>query len=134
MSLKSQPRRLAAISGAQRIASERGEQVGTDIGYQVRLGESKYDSTCSKIQELVKEHWLGVDCFLMSNSWHIILALFNIFQNLKIHPQLLVFYALMVYFFEQLWVSKGLVHTIFRLIICSSLKIAQYLVLNIWLS
>ncbi|KAI0793506.1 P-loop containing nucleoside triphosphate hydrolase protein [Abortiporus biennis] len=32
-----QPRRLAAISVAQRVAAERGEQVGKSIGYQVRF-------------------------------------------------------------------------------------------------
>lgn len=42
----SQPRKLAAISCAQRIAAERGEEVGTEIGYQVRL-ESKNSSTTS---------------------------------------------------------------------------------------
>lgn len=40
----SQPRRLAAISGAQRIADERGQELGIDIGYQVRL-ESRNSST-----------------------------------------------------------------------------------------
>ena len=32
-----QPRRLAAISVAQRVAKERGEELGTSIGYQVRF-------------------------------------------------------------------------------------------------
>ena len=32
-----QPRRLAAISVAQRIANERGEQIGESVGYQVRF-------------------------------------------------------------------------------------------------
>jgi len=32
-----QPRRLAAISVAQRVAKERGEQLGSSIGYQVRF-------------------------------------------------------------------------------------------------
>lgn len=32
-----QPRRIAAISIAQRVASERGEQVGESVGYQVRF-------------------------------------------------------------------------------------------------
>lgn len=36
-----QPRRLAAISVAQRMAAERGEQVGQTIGYQVRF-EQQY--------------------------------------------------------------------------------------------
>lgn len=32
-----QPRRIAAISVAERVASERGEQIGTTVGYQIRL-------------------------------------------------------------------------------------------------
>ena len=38
-----QPRRLSAISTAERVAAERGEQIGQTVGYQVRL-ESKMSS------------------------------------------------------------------------------------------
>lgn len=40
--LCAQPRRISAVSIAERVASERGETVGQDIGYSIRL-ESKYD-------------------------------------------------------------------------------------------
>lgn len=36
-----QPRRLAALSVAERVASERGEKIGQTVGYQIRL-ESKW--------------------------------------------------------------------------------------------
>jgi len=36
-----QPRRLSAISIAERVASERGEKIGQTVGYQIRL-ESRY--------------------------------------------------------------------------------------------
>ncbi|VDO00610.1 unnamed protein product [Rodentolepis nana] len=36
-----QPRRISAISVAERVASERGESLGMDIGYQIRL-DSKF--------------------------------------------------------------------------------------------
>lgn len=32
-----QPRRLAAISVAERVAAERGESVGQTVGYHIRL-------------------------------------------------------------------------------------------------
>lgn len=32
-----QPRRISAVSVAERIAEERGEKVGDDIGYTIRL-------------------------------------------------------------------------------------------------
>jgi len=35
-----QPRRLSALSVAERVAAERGEKIGETIGYQIRL-ESK---------------------------------------------------------------------------------------------
>ena len=35
-----QPRRISAVSIAERVASERGEKIGQDIGYSIRL-ESK---------------------------------------------------------------------------------------------
>ena len=40
MVLVAQPRRVAAISLAQRVAAERGEPVGRTVGYSIRL-ESK---------------------------------------------------------------------------------------------
>lgn len=43
-----QPRRLAALSVADRVAFERGEQVGDTIGYQIRL-ESKTSPTSNLI-------------------------------------------------------------------------------------
>ena len=39
--LCTQPRRISAISVADRIASERGETVGDSVGYTIRL-ESRY--------------------------------------------------------------------------------------------
>jgi hypothetical protein len=36
-----QPRRLSAISIAERVAAERGEKIGQTVGYQIRL-ESRY--------------------------------------------------------------------------------------------
>nr|CDS28940.1 hypothetical protein HmN_000211900 [Hymenolepis microstoma] len=38
-----QPRRISAISVSERVASERGESLGMDIGYQIRL-DSKFPS------------------------------------------------------------------------------------------
>jgi len=35
-----QPRRLSALSIAERVAAERGERIGETVGYQIRL-ESK---------------------------------------------------------------------------------------------
>ena len=35
-----QPRRLSALSVAERVAAERGEKIGETVGYQIRL-ESK---------------------------------------------------------------------------------------------
>jgi len=35
-----QPRRLSALSVAERVAAERGERIGETVGYQIRL-ESK---------------------------------------------------------------------------------------------
>lgn len=35
-----QPRRIAALSIAERVATERGEKIGQTVGYQIRL-ESK---------------------------------------------------------------------------------------------
>ena len=32
-----QPRRLAALSVAERVAAERGEKIGQTVGYQIRL-------------------------------------------------------------------------------------------------
>lgn len=36
-----QPRRLATIAVAERVATERGEKIGQTVGYQIRL-ESRY--------------------------------------------------------------------------------------------
>lgn len=36
-----QPRRISAISVAERVADERGERVGTSVGYQIRLEHKK---------------------------------------------------------------------------------------------
>lgn len=36
-----QPRRIAALTVAERVAAERGEKIGQTVGYQIRL-ESKY--------------------------------------------------------------------------------------------
>ncbi|MGH0189711.1 UNVERIFIED_CONTAM: hypothetical protein FKN15_037723 [Acipenser sinensis] len=43
-----QPRRLAAIAVAERVAAERGEKIGQTIGYQIRL-ESRYFGSCPVI-------------------------------------------------------------------------------------
>lgn len=40
-----QPRRISAISVAERVASERGEQLGTSVGYSVRLESRQGAST-----------------------------------------------------------------------------------------
>ena len=39
-----QPRRISAISVAERVAAERGEKCGQTVGYQIRL-ESRYGDT-----------------------------------------------------------------------------------------
>lgn len=44
-----QPRRLATIAVAERVASERGEKIGQTIGYQIRL-----ESRCLFLQISVK--------------------------------------------------------------------------------
>ena len=36
-----QPRRISALSVAERVATERGEKIGQTVGYQIRL-ESRY--------------------------------------------------------------------------------------------
>jgi len=36
-----QPRRLSALSVAERVAAERGEKIGQTVGYQIRL-ESRW--------------------------------------------------------------------------------------------
>ena len=41
--LCTQPRRIAALSVAERVAAERGERIGQTVGYQIRL-ESKWES------------------------------------------------------------------------------------------
>ena len=38
--LCTQPRRIAALSIAERVSAERGEKIGQTVGYQIRL-ESK---------------------------------------------------------------------------------------------
>jgi ATP-dependent RNA helicase DHX36 len=43
-----QPRRIAAISVAERVAAERDEAIGDSIGYQIRLN-SRYDKTKTRI-------------------------------------------------------------------------------------
>ena len=40
-----QPRRIAAISVAQRVAEERGERLGESVGYQVRLESERSEDT-----------------------------------------------------------------------------------------
>ncbi|CAL2029636.1 unnamed protein product [Caenorhabditis brenneri] len=40
-----QPRRIAAISIAERVAKERGERLGGTVGYQIRLESRKSDNT-----------------------------------------------------------------------------------------
>ena len=40
-----QPRRLAATSVAERVASERGEKVGSTVGYQIRLESRRSEET-----------------------------------------------------------------------------------------
>ena len=36
-----QPRRISAVSVAERVADERGEKVGQSVGYQIRLESKK---------------------------------------------------------------------------------------------
>ena len=43
-----QPRRLAAVTVAERVASELGEEIGATVGYQHRFGKQLSDSTCVK--------------------------------------------------------------------------------------
>jgi len=43
-----QPRRLAAVTVAERVATELGEEIGATIGYQHRFGKKLSDSTCVK--------------------------------------------------------------------------------------
>lgn len=40
-----QPRRISAISVAARISSERGENLGETVGYQIRLESKRSDQT-----------------------------------------------------------------------------------------
>lgn len=40
-----QPRRISAISVATRISSERGEELGETVGYQIRLETKRSDQT-----------------------------------------------------------------------------------------
>ena len=40
-----QPRRISAISVAERVAAERGERVGGSVGYQIRLEARRSDAT-----------------------------------------------------------------------------------------
>jgi len=49
-----QPRRLSALSIAERVAAERGEKIGETVGYQIRL-ESK--------QVISVNCLLSADCF-----------------------------------------------------------------------
>lgn len=42
-----QPRRLAAISVADRVSKERGERIGESVGYQVRLDAKRPTTPCS---------------------------------------------------------------------------------------
>ena len=38
-----QPRRISAISVAERVAAERGERIGESVGYQIRLEKSVFN-------------------------------------------------------------------------------------------
>ena len=40
-----QPRRISAVSVAERVADERGEKIGQSVGYQIRLESKKSAST-----------------------------------------------------------------------------------------
>jgi HrpA-like RNA helicase len=40
-----QPRRISAVSVAERVADERGEKIGQSVGYQIRLESKKSSST-----------------------------------------------------------------------------------------
>ncbi len=40
-----QPRRISALTVAERVAAERGEKIGQTVGYQIRL-ESRCDVIC----------------------------------------------------------------------------------------
>ncbi len=59
-----QPRRLSALSVAERVAAERGEKIGQTVGYQIRL-ESRYaihskisrENSVRKIEKSVHITW-----------------------------------------------------------------------------
>ena len=44
-----QPRRVAAIAAARRIAQERRSRVGDEVGYSVRFEQECSESTCIKL-------------------------------------------------------------------------------------
>ena len=60
-----QPRRLAALSIAERVAAERGEKVGQTVGYQIRL-ESRWDEYKCLYQDVSELGLLPQGFFLMA--------------------------------------------------------------------
>lgn len=69
-----QPRRISAISVAQRVADERGERVGDSVGYQIRL-EAARSRDCGSIMYCTSGivlQWLQSDS-LLSKVSHLVL-------------------------------------------------------------
>ena len=50
MSPSLQPRRISAMGVAERVASERGEPIGSTVGYTIRL-ESKVSVPCNALRK-----------------------------------------------------------------------------------
>jgi len=70
--LVTQPRRMAAVSLARRVAAERGGQVGADVGYRIR-GETVPGSCLSFVTAGYLLTWLTMDPEQFSTVTHIVL-------------------------------------------------------------
>lgn len=71
-----QPRRISAISVAQRVAQERAECLGNSVGYQIRLESVRVGAylTCRSSMQDMKpsafSHWIICTIFCVINSEH----------------------------------------------------------------
>jgi HrpA-like RNA helicase len=70
--LVTQPRRMAAVSLARRVADERGERVGEEIGYRIR-GDSMPGRQLSFVTAGYLLSWFTVEPSLFASVTHIIL-------------------------------------------------------------